>query len=104
MRDLKTKSGLQIQQKLDDCLQIIKLLNIYYVFDSVLKTNLWTHKTKDLNREKIIGRSYEKKLLLSILQISYYLEPYSYNRDEVNVVLGLSNHTTIKRIRTCCRH
>ena len=38
--------------------------------DSVLKTNPWTDKTKDINREKIIGRFYQKKkkkLLLSKL-------------------------------------
>ena len=29
--------------------------------DSVLKTNPWTDKTKDINREKIIGRFYQKK-------------------------------------------
>ena len=29
--------------------------------DSVLKTNPWTDKTKDINREKIIGHFYQKK-------------------------------------------
>ena len=36
-----------------------------FVIDSVLKTNPWTYKIKDLNREKIIGSFYEKELLLS---------------------------------------
>ena len=31
--------------------------------DSVLKTNLWTYKTKYLNGEKIMGTFYEKGLL-----------------------------------------
>ena len=31
-----------------------------YFIDSVLKTNPWTYKIKDLNREKIIGSLYEK--------------------------------------------
>ena len=38
-----------------------------FVIDSVLKTNPWTYKLKDLNVEKIIGSFYEKDLLLSIL-------------------------------------
>ena len=38
-----------------------------FIIDSVLKTDPWTHKIIDINREKIIGRFYEKELLLSIL-------------------------------------
>ena len=38
-----------------------------FIIDSVLKTNPWTYKLKDLNVEKIIGSFYEKELLLSIL-------------------------------------
>ena len=57
--------------------KIIKYRNIFskgytenwskeiFVIDSVLKTNLWAYKIKDLNREKIIGSYYEKELLLS---------------------------------------
>ena len=37
------------------------------VIDSVLKTNPWTYKFKDLNGEKIIGSFYEKEFLSSIL-------------------------------------
>ena len=37
------------------------------VSDSVLETNPWTYKIKDLNGEKVIGSFYEKELLLSIL-------------------------------------
>ena len=36
------------------------------IIDSVLKTNPWTYKMKDLNREKIIESFYEKELLQSI--------------------------------------
>ena len=35
--------------------------------DSVLKTNPWTYKIKDLNRGKIVERFYEKELLRSLL-------------------------------------
>ena len=35
-----------------------------FIIDSVLKTNPWTYKIKDLNRGKIIGSFYEKELLL----------------------------------------
>ena len=38
-----------------------------FLIDSVLKTNPWTYKIKDLNGEKVIGSFYEKELLLSIL-------------------------------------
>ena len=31
-----------------------------FIVHSVLKTNLWTFKIKDLNGEKIIGSFYEK--------------------------------------------
>ena len=38
-----------------------------FIIDSVLKTNPWTYKIKDLNGEKIIGRFYEEELLRNIL-------------------------------------
>ena len=38
-----------------------------FLIDSVLKTNPWIKKTKDLNKEAIIGGFYEKELLLGIL-------------------------------------
>ena len=44
-----------------------KCLNEMFVIDSVLETNLWTNKIKDLNGETIIGRFNEKELLLSKL-------------------------------------
>ena len=31
-----------------------------FIIDSVLKTNPWIYKIKDLNREKIIGSFYKK--------------------------------------------
>ena len=37
------------------------------IIDSVLKSNHWTYKLKDLNGENIIGSLYEKELLLSVL-------------------------------------
>ena len=38
-----------------------------FFIDSVLKTNPWIYKIKDLNREKTIESFYEKELLLSNL-------------------------------------
>ena len=38
-----------------------------FLFDSVLKTNPWTNKIKDLNEYKIIGCFYKRELLLSKL-------------------------------------
>ena len=64
--------------------------------DSVLKTNLWTYKTKYLNGEKIIGSFYEKELLRNKLYMSYYPESDSRIRDKVKVVLDLSNYATKK--------
>ena len=46
-----------------------------------MKTNPWTYKIKHLNGEKTIGSSYEKKLLLRIFEVNYYLEPDSNIRD-----------------------
>ena len=38
-----------------------------FIIDSLLKTNTWTYKIKDLIGEKTIGSFYKKELLLSIL-------------------------------------
>ena len=38
-----------------------------FIIDSILKTNPWSYKIKDLSRQKIIGSFCEKELLLSIL-------------------------------------
>ena len=65
--------------KVNDRVRITKYKNIFskgytenwstkiFIIDSVLKTNPWTYKIKDLNGEKIIGSFYEKELLRSIL-------------------------------------
>ena len=65
--------------KVNDRVKITKYKNIFsnsyavnwsreiFIINSVLKTNPWTYKIKDLNGEKIIGSFYEKELLLSIL-------------------------------------
>ena len=66
------------------------------IIDSVLKTNAWTYKLKDLNGKKIVGSFYKKQLRLSILYMSYYPEPDSCFRDKVKVVLDLSNYATKK--------
>ena len=65
-----------------------------FVIDSVLKINPWRYKIKDLNRESIIGSFYEKGVLLSKLQMSYYPEPDSHTRDKVKVILDMSNYAT----------
>ena len=43
-----------------------------FVIDSVLQTNSWTYKIKDLNGETIIGSFYEKELLFGKLYMNYY--------------------------------
>ena len=74
---------------MNDRVRIIRYKNIFskgyteywsreiFTIDYVLKTNLWICKIKDLDGEKIIGSFYEKKLLLGVLQMSYYPEPDS---------------------------
>ena len=58
--------------KVNDRVRVSKYMNIFskgytenwareiFITDSVLKTNPWTYKLKDLNEEKIIGSFYEK--------------------------------------------
>ena len=65
--------------KVNDRVRITKYKNIFskdytknwsreiFIIDSVLITNLWTYKIKDLNREKIVGSFHEKELFLSKL-------------------------------------
>ena len=62
--------------KLNYGVRITKYINIFskgytenwsreiFFIDSILKTNPWTYKIKDLYREKIIRSFYEKELLL----------------------------------------
>ena len=76
----KIETNLQAPKfKVNDRVRITKYKNIFgkyyiqnwsweiFIIDSVLKTNPWTYKIKDVNRQKIIGSFYEKELLLSIL-------------------------------------
>ena len=63
----------------NDRIRITKYKNIFskgstenwsreiFIVDSVLKTNPWTYKIKDLNGEKIIESFDEKELLLNKL-------------------------------------
>ena len=63
--------------KVADRVRITKYFNIFckgytensskeiFVINSLLKTNPWTYKIKDLNGEKIIGGFYEIELLRS---------------------------------------
>ena len=65
--------------KVNHRVRIIKCTNIFskgytenwtreiFITKSVWRTNPWTYKTKDLNREKSIGSFYEKELLFNIL-------------------------------------
>ena len=94
----------------DDRVRITKYKNIFskdytenwsgeiFIIYSVLKTNSWTYRIKDLNGKKIIGSFYEKELLLNILKMSYYPEPGSCIRDKVEVVLDLPNYGTKKEL------
>ena len=62
------------------------------LIDSVLKTNPWKYKTKDLNWQKIIGSYYKKELLLSKLWMIYYPELDSQINKNVKIKLDLSNY------------
>ena len=65
--------------KISDQVKVTKHKNIFskgcaenwtweiFIIDSVLETTPWTYKIKNLDREKIIGRFFEKELLLSKL-------------------------------------
>ena len=66
------------------------------IINSVLETNPWTYKIKDLTGGRIIGRFYEKEFLLTKLWMSYYPEPDSHIRDNVKIELDLSNYATKK--------
>ena len=48
--------------------------------------------------ETIIGSFYDKELLLSNLQMSYYTERDSQIKDIVKIVLDLSNYATKKNM------
>ena len=101
---------LMILLLINDRIRITKYKNIFikdyteycsreiFIIDSVLKTNPCTCKLKGLNARKIIGSFYQKKLLLSILQRSYYPEPDSQIRDKFKLVLNLSNYATKKEL------
>ena len=92
--------------KVNDRVRIAKYGNIFskgytddwlremFIIDSVLKTNPWKYKIKDLNRENIIWSFYEKELLRSILWMSYYPEQDSHISDKVKKVLDISNYAT----------
>ena len=54
-----------------------------FIINSVLKTNPWTCKIKDLNKKIIAGRFYKKGFLRSKLQMSYYPEPDNNIMDKV---------------------
>ena len=66
-----------LEFKVNDRVRITKEKNIFrksctenwsretFTIDSVLKTNPWTYKVKDLNGKKIIGSFYEKETLLN---------------------------------------
>ena len=65
--------------ELNDRVGITKCINIFskcytknwsreiFIINSVLKTNPWTYKIKDLNKERIIESFYEKDMLRGIL-------------------------------------
>ena len=92
--------------KVNDRVRIAKYGNIFskgytddwlremFIIDSVLKTNPWKYKIKDLNGENIIWSFYEKELLRSILWMSYYPEQDSHISDKVKKVLDISNYAT----------
>ena len=74
-----------------------------FVIHSVLEANSWTYRIKTLNGGDITGNFYEKELLLSKLQMSYYPEPDSDVRDKIKVVLDFSDYAT-KKVKQCYRY
>ena len=68
------------------------------MINSVLKTCPWTYRVKNLKGEKSSRIFYEKELLLSKLQMSYYPKPDSHARAKVKVVLNMSNYATKKEL------
>ena len=68
------------------------------MINSVLKTCPWTYRVKNLKGEKSSRIFYEKELLLSKLQMSYYPKPDSHARAKVKVVLDMSNYATKKEL------
>ena len=73
--------------------------SLIFIIDAMMKTNPWTSKMKDSNREKIIGSFYEKELLLSTLQMSCYPNSGSHIRDKVKVVKDLPNYATREELK-----
>ena len=71
------------------------LSNQVFIINSALKTNLGTYKTKELNGEKVIGKFYEKHLLLIILYIRYYPESACHIKFKINAVLNFLIQSTI---------
>ena len=62
---VKGPSGIWLKLMIESGLLSIKTIGQEkYLIDSVLRTNPWRYEIKDLNDEKIIGRSYERELLL----------------------------------------
>ena len=88
--------------KVDDRVNISKYKNIFskayakywsrekFVIDSVMKTNPQAYKIKRFKGEKIIASSHENDLLLSILSMSNYPEPYSHIRDSSIVLVKIT--------------
>ena len=71
------------------------LSNQIFIINCALKTNLGTYEIKELNGEKIIGKFYEKHLLLIILYIRYYPEPVCHIKFKIKAVLDLFIQSTI---------
>ena len=106
------------QPKVNDRVRITKNKNIFskdytknwsreiVIIDSILKINPWNYKIKDLNGEKIIGSFYEKELLLSILEMSYYPEPDNHfialkaeiDKLDINKLVNVS--TSLNNLKT----
>ena len=72
-----------------------------FVSDSVLITNPWTYRIKNLNREKIIGSFYEKELLLSKLEISYYPELQSLTKYLRQTLAFMRNKALQEKFNFC---
>ena len=64
----------------------------------MLKTNPWTNKFQELNKEKMIRRFSEKELLLRKISMSYYPQPDSNVRNKIKLELDLYKIATKKEL------
>ena len=68
-----------------------------FIIDSFLKTNPWTYKLRNLNREKN-RKLLWKRIVAECIINEVFSEPDSHIRDKVKVVFDLSNYPNKKEL------